>query len=69
MLQMIQSFVLWLKVVVPQDEKGQGFVEYAFLIIFIALLVIVGLTALAGGINGLFNALGNAMNTNATKVS
>ncbi len=64
MFQMVQSFVLWLKLMLAQDEKGQGFVEYAFLIIFIALLVIVGLTALAGGINGLFSALGAAMRSN-----
>ncbi len=61
---MLQAFLTWLNVVLPRDEKGQGFVEYAFLIIFIALLVIAGLVLLAGGINGLFSALGAALLAN-----
>ncbi len=55
---MLQAFLTWLNVVLPREEEGQGFVEYAFLIIFIALLVIVGLTLLAGGINSLFSNIG-----------
>ncbi len=64
MLQMLQMLRMWFAAVLPRDEKGQGFVEYAFLIIFIALLVIAGLVLLAGGINGLFSALGAALLSN-----
>ncbi len=62
---MLQAFLTWLNVVLPREEEGQGFVEYAFLIIFIALLVIAGLVALSGGINTLFNAIGAALTGNA----
>jgi Flp pilus assembly pilin Flp len=63
---MLQAFLTWLNLSLVRDEKGQGFVEYAFLIIFIALLVIVGLTLLAGGINGLFSNIGAFLSAQTT---
>jgi pilus assembly protein Flp/PilA len=40
------------------DERGASATEYAMLIVFIALAVAVGATALGGGINDLFNKVG-----------
>jgi len=41
-----------------RDDRGQDLIEYAFLAIFVALAVTVGLQALAGGINTGFSNLG-----------
>lgn len=34
-----------------EDDRGQDLIEYAFLAIFVALAVTVGMTAISGGIN------------------
>jgi len=41
-----------------RDERGATATEYAMLLVFIALAVAVGATALGGGINKLFTAIG-----------
>jgi pilus assembly protein Flp/PilA len=38
-------------------EEGQGLVEYALIIVFVALVAIAGLTLLGGNINTMFNTL------------
>ncbi|WP_301956089.1 Flp family type IVb pilin [uncultured Eubacterium sp.] len=38
-----------------KDESGQGMVEYALIIALIAVVVIVAITALSGGISDTFN--------------
>lgn len=38
-----------------KDEEGQGMVEYGLIIVFIALVVIVGLTATGNSLQNLFN--------------
>ena len=40
-----------------KDEEGQDMVEYALLLGFIALVAVVGATALGSAINGKFAAL------------
>ena len=45
-----------------RDEQGQDLIEYAFLAVFIALVVILGLTAVG-------NAVNNKMSNIATQVS
>ena len=47
------------------DECGATATEYAMLIVFIALAVAVGATALGGGINTLFTKVGTEL-TNVT---
>ena len=37
-----------------REEEGQDLVEYAFLIVFIALLAIAGMTAVEDSVNALF---------------
>jgi pilus assembly protein Flp/PilA len=43
------------------EEKGATAVEYGLLVSLIALVITVGMTALAGGLNGLFNAAAAAL--------
>jgi pilus assembly protein Flp/PilA len=47
------------------DESGATATEYAMLVVFIALAVAVGASALGGGINTLFEKVGTEL-TNAT---
>ena len=44
-----------------RDERGATATEYAMLIVFIALAVAVGATALGGGINDLFGKIGTEL--------
>lgn len=47
------------------DDRGATATEYAMLIVFVALAVAVGATALGGGINALFNNVATTL-TNVT---
>ena len=38
-------------------KEGQSLVEYALIIALVAVVLIAGLQALSGGINGAFNAI------------
>lgn len=42
------------------DERGQGLVEYALIILLVSLVVILGLAALGVDIDRLIGSLGNA---------
>ncbi|HKM70790.1 MAG TPA: Flp family type IVb pilin [Stellaceae bacterium] len=44
-----------------RDERGATATEYAMLVVFIALAVAVGATALGGGVNHLFNTVGSTL--------
>lgn len=44
-----------------RDEKGQGMVEYALIIALVAILLIGGLAALQGGIEGVFNSIAGTL--------
>ena len=46
-----------------RDECGATATEYAMLVVFIALAVAVGATALSGGLNGLFTNVGTTLST------
>lgn len=47
---------------VAEDEfEGQGLVEYALIIAFIAILVIVAMVFLKDQISGLFSKVGNSL--------
>ncbi len=48
-----------LKYILTHDEEGQGMVEYALIIVLIAIVVIVALTALGGGIGNVFERITN----------
>lgn len=49
----MNNSILWLK----DEESGQGLVEYGLIIALVAVVCIVGLTAMGGQLNGMFNFL------------
>jgi len=55
MKNFIQRFV--------REEQGQDLIEYAFLAVFIALAVTVGLQAIATGLNTQFSNIGTQVST------
>jgi pilus assembly protein Flp/PilA len=55
---MLSQFLLWLKTFVVKEEEGQTLVEYALIIVLIAIVVILGLTFLGPVINNVFNNIG-----------
>jgi len=46
-----------------REYEGQDLIEYAFLAVFIALVVIAGLGSLADGLNSQFSSLGSTVGT------
>jgi len=54
MLQMIQRFL--------QDEEGQDLVEYALLLVFLALAAITILPTLGSSVNQVFSQSNSALN-------
>jgi pilus assembly protein Flp/PilA len=52
--------LLW-KVWLLRDQRGQGMVEYALILVLVAVVVIVALTTLGNQIKGVFNHLANAL--------
>ena len=44
-----------------EESEGQGLVEYALIIAFIAVVVIVAMVFLQGQISGLFSRVGNSL--------
>ena len=48
---------------VEEKSEGQGLVEYALIIAFIAVVVIVAMVFLQGQISGMFSKVGNSLAT------
>jgi pilus assembly protein Flp/PilA len=49
---------LWVKLAgIREDERGQGLVEYALIILLVALVVLGGLAALGEDIEGMFETV------------
>lgn len=46
-----------------KNKKGQGLVEYALILVLIAIVVIVVLTTLGGKTCNVFSEVGNAINS------
>ncbi|HUF54434.1 MAG TPA: Flp family type IVb pilin [Dehalococcoidia bacterium] len=44
-----------------QDETGQALAEYGLIIALVAVVLIVGLGVLAGGISGVFSSIASAL--------
>ena len=44
-----------------KDEAGQGMVEYGLIIALVAVVVIAALTAMNGGLTGIFNKITTAL--------
>jgi pilus assembly protein Flp/PilA len=60
MLSLVRAFA--------RDESGAVATEYAFLIIFIALAIVAGITVLGNGLNNLFSDIGSFVNGKTTNV-
>ena len=58
---MADLFLRWWVSVDNQRQKGQGLVEYALIIAFIAIVVIVAMVFLRGQISNLFSRVGNSL--------
>jgi len=58
--QWLLSFKLWLGSL-GVSEEGQGLVEYALIIVLIAIVVIVALTALGGQVTAVFTRITTAL--------
>ena len=54
MLQLVKNLFV--------DEEGQGLVEYALILVLIAIVVIVALTFLGEKVNDTFNNIGTELN-------
>ena len=51
----------WLRRVI-KNEKGATSIEYALIVTFVALVMIVGVTFLGNNLNAWFNAMGTKVN-------
>ena len=51
------SVLLWAKWSLLKREEGQGMVEYGLIIALVAVVLIVALTALSGGLTNTFNTI------------
>jgi len=58
MLELIKGFF--------RNEEGQGLAEYALILVLIAVVVIAALTALGGGIRGVFENVTSEMENPTT---
>ena len=43
------------------EESGQGLVEYALIVVLIAVVAIAAVTALGGKVKGIFNGISNGL--------
>ena len=57
---------LYVKMQALKDESGQDMIEYALLVVLIALAATVGMTAIATNINEAFQKLGNKLDSYIT---
>jgi pilus assembly protein Flp/PilA len=48
---------LWLRWQLLREQKGQGLVEYALIIVLVAIAVVVAITALGTQISSVFNSI------------
>jgi len=52
---------LWLKNWLENNEEGQGLVEYALILVLIAVVVIGILTTMGGQVQAVFNTISGAL--------
>ncbi len=56
-------FLQMLLAQLKQHEEGQGLIEYALIVLLIAIVVIVVLTAVGGEINGVFSNIADELSS------
>jgi pilus assembly protein Flp/PilA len=58
---MLAQFFLWLKTFVVKDEEAQTLVEYALILVLIAIVVIAAVAIIGEGANNTFLKIGNQL--------
>lgn len=58
---MLKNFIYMIKPFIS-NKKGQGMVEYALILVGIAVVVIVAAKALGADVTALFNQIGDSVN-------
>lgn len=58
----LMNLFLNIKLYFSQDEKGQTLVEYALILVLIAIVVIAMLTATGTAVNNTFSTVANELN-------
>ena len=53
---------LWVRWQLMREQKGQGLVEYALIIVLVAIAVVVAITALGTQIASVFNSITTKLN-------
>ena len=56
-LKAVNFVKAWITAHLPKDEKGQDAAEYALLIAFIALVIVIAVTLLGQNISKVFNTI------------
>ncbi|MDY6992696.1 MAG: Flp family type IVb pilin [Pseudomonadota bacterium] len=67
LLNIVMQAKQWLSLATAKEQEGQGLIEYALIILLIAIAVILVLTALGGEIGQVFTDIINGL-TGATQV-
>ncbi len=57
LLNLVMQAKQWLSLATGKEQEGQGLIEYALIILLIAIAVIGILTALGGGIGDTFQSI------------
>jgi pilus assembly protein Flp/PilA len=61
LLNIVMQAKQWLSLATAKEQEGQGLVEYALIILLIAIAVIAILTTLGGGIEDTFQSIVDAL--------
>lgn len=61
MLNNLMAYLTMTLAGIKEREEGQGLVEYSLILAFVSILSIAALTALSGGINGVFTTVTGAL--------
>ena len=67
MLSLLPQLVSWISMYVQTDEKeGQGLVEYALIIVLIAVVIVGALSGLEGAISGVFSTISGSLGSSGS---
>lgn len=58
---LVSQFKMWLQCMEPKHEKGQGLIEYALIVLLIALAVLLVLGLVGGQVQAVFNNIFKAL--------
>jgi pilus assembly protein Flp/PilA len=61
LVNLVMQAKQWLSLANGKEQEGQGLVEYALIILLVAIGVIAALTLLGEDITGIFNDIGNLL--------